>query len=429
MSGGILIILFIIGFVYPVVFLAARICTILFLSFVIADAIVLFRRNISINCIRQLPNIFSLSDENKIILSIKNESGISIRLTILEELPEQFQERKFRKKINLEFSEFKKISYQLRPLVRGEYHFGNTILYASTRLGLTERRFTQRNSKTVAVYPSVLQMKRFELHTFSKIAQFRGIRKIHRLGHSYEFEQIKNYVQGDDYRSINWKVTGKGGSLMVNQYEDERAQQIYFVIDKSRSMRMPFNGLSLLDYSINATLALANITLKKQDRAGLITFSTTINTFLKADRNYFQIRKILGQLYREKENPNESNYEHLYSAIRNKISVRSLLILYTNFESIYAMERILPILRRLNRFHLLVVVFFENTELVKYANEDSVDIREIYNRMVASKIIDEKEQIIYKLRLYGIQSIQTTPEKLTVSVLNKYLELKSRGMI
>lgn len=429
MVGGILVVLFVIGFVYPLVFLVARVCTLLFFSLVIADIIILFRKDVRIICERQLPNIFSLSDENKIVLSIRNENKIPIQISIIEELPQQFQERKFNISLSLHPAESKNVHYHLRPLTRGEYNFGNTLLYASSRLGLTERKFSFSNSKTIAVYPSVMQMKRFEMHTFSKVSQFRGIRKMHRLGHSYEFEQIKNYVQGDDYRSINWKATGKRGALMVNQYEDERAQQIYFIIDKSRSMRMPFNGLSLLDYSINTTLSLANITLKKQDRAGLITFSTTINTFLKADRNHSQIRKILGQLYREKENPNESNYELLYTAVRNKISVRSLLILYTNFESIYAMERILPILRKLNRFHLLLVVFFENTELVKYAGEDSSDIREIYYRMVASKIIDEKEQIIYKLRLFGIQSIQTTPENLTLSVLNKYLELKARGMI
>ena len=94
-----------------------------------------------------------------------------------------------------------------------------------------------------------------------------------RIGHSYEFEQIKNYVRGDDYRSINWKATSRRGHLMVNQYEDERAQQVYNIIDKSRSMKMPFNGMSLLDYAINTSLVISNVALQKHDRAGLMTFS------------------------------------------------------------------------------------------------------------------------------------------------------------
>jgi uncharacterized protein (DUF58 family) len=428
-AGGIILLLFIIGFVFPFVFILARLILLLFLAAIITDILLLFRRDVKITCLRILPNVFSLSDENPVHLDFVNDAIIPLNISVIEELPEQFQERKFNIKLALTPGESKKINYFLRPLSRGEYNFGKTLLYISSLLGLVERRIIFPNDKTVAVFPSIIQMKKFELQTFSRIAQFRGVRKIQRLGHSYEFEHIKNYVQGDDYRSINWKATGKRGALMVNQYEDERAQQVYFILDKSRSMRMPFHGLSLLDYAINTTLAMSNITLRKQDRVGMITFATTINSFIKADRNHSQLRKILSQLYREKENPNESNYELLYSAVRNSISVRSLMVLYTNFESIYAMERILPVLRRLNRQHLLLVVFFENSELVSYAKEESTDMREIYYSMVASKMIDEKEQIIYQLKLYGIQAIQTAPENLTVNVLNKYLELKARGMI
>ncbi len=429
LAGGVLIFMFVTGFVYTWMFTVARIAALLFFATVFADIILLFRKNTKLTCTRTLPNLLSLSDENNVLLTITNGSSLAFKVSVIEELPDQFQERKFNMRLDLRPGENRKIKYQLRPLTRGEYKFGNTILFISSLIGLAERRVIFQTEKIASVYPSIIQMKRFELQIFPRVGQFQGVRKLHRLGHSYEFEQIRNYVQGDDYRSINWKATGKRGSLMVNQYEDERAQQVYFIIDKSRSMRMPFNGLSLLDYAINTTLSVANITLRKQDRAGLITFSKTIDTFIRADRNYLQLKKILGQLYRIKENPYESNFELLYSAIRNSISARSLLILYTNFESIYAMERILPVLRKLNRQHLLLIVFFENTELKKFAGEESTDIREIYYRMAASKIIDEKEQIVYQLKLYGIQAIQTTPEKLTVNVLNKYLELKARGMI
>ena len=104
-------------------------------------------------------------------------------------------------------------------------------------------------------------------------------------------------------------------------------------------------------------------------------------------------------------------------------------MLFTNFESLYSMERILPILRKLSRLHLLLVVFFNNSELTEFAAGESSDIQEIYLRTIADKFIDEKEQIIVQLRLYGIQALQTEPENLTVDVVNKYLELKSRGMI
>ena len=376
-----------------------------------------------------MTGIFSLSDENPVVVKIVNLSKINLSVTIKEELPSQFQERNFNHTLKLKSETSGKIAYSLRPLSRGEYHFGNTIIYLKSVLGLIERRIVFNHSIVVPVYPSVIQMMKTELRAFPKISQLQGVRKLRRLGHSYEFDQIKNYVSGDDYRSINWKATGKKASIMVNQYEDERAQQVYFVIDKSRNMRLPFNGLSLLDYAINTTLSMANITIKKRDKAGLITFSKTIDTFIRADWNSSQLRHINNRLYKEKENKEESNYELLYAAIRNSITARSLIVLFTNFESLYSMERILPILRKLNRQHLLLVVFFKNSELTEFAAGESSDIQEIYLRTIADKFIDEKAQIIVQLRLYGIQALQTEPENLTVDVVNKYLELKSRGMI
>ena len=119
-------------------------------------------------------------------------------------------------------------------------------------------------------------MKNFELKAFDRVSYSTGIKQIRRVGHSYEFEQIKNYVRGDDFRSINWKASSRRATLMVNQYQDERAQQVYSIIDKSRAMRMPFDGLSLMDYAINTSLVISNVALAKHDRAGLLTFSDVI---------------------------------------------------------------------------------------------------------------------------------------------------------
>jgi len=252
---------------------------------------------------------------------------------------------------------------------------------------------------------------------------------VRRIGHSYEFEQIKNYVRGDDYRSINWKATSRRHELMVNQYEDERAQQVYAVIDKSRAMRMPFDGLSLMDHAINATLVIANIALHKHDRAGLLTFSDRFGSMVKATSNRLQLRKIMDALYKQEERNLEANYELLYQTVRHYIKGRSLLILFTNFESRHALQRALPILRRLNRMHLLLVIFFENTELLHFSNLESEKVEAIYNQTIARKMIAEKRQMSRELRRYGIQSIRALPEELTINTVNKYLELKARRMI
>ena len=193
---------------------------------------------------------------------------------------------------------------------------------------------------------------------FSKTASV-GIKKIRRLGHNNEFEQIKNYIQGDDLRTVNWKATSRRNELMVNQYQDERSQHIYSIIDKSRTMRMPFDELSLLDYAINSTLAFSNVAMKKGDKVGLHTFSNKLGNFLKADRSALQLRRIMDLLYHQKTHFLEADFNLLYANIRNKIKGRSLIMLYTNIESEYSLKRILPHLKRISQNHLLVVIFFE----------------------------------------------------------------------
>ena len=272
-------------------------------------------------------------------------------------------------------------------------------------------------------------MKKYELLAFARISNFEGIKKVRRLGHSYEFEKIRQYALGDDLRSINWKATGRRNHLMVNQYEDERSQQVYSIIDKSRSMHMPFNGLSLLDYAINTSLVISNIALKKFDKTGLVTFSHRIGSAIPADSSTLQLKKILSALYHEQAMTVEANYELLYRAIKNVIRVRSLLFIYLNFESSYAMERALPVLKKINHLHLLVVLIFENTELVKFSTKKPEFVSDIYAQTIAQKLLNDKKQLAAKLRKHGIQTILCKPEDLSMRTVNKYLELKSRGMI
>jgi len=426
---GISAILFAMAYPFNWLFPLAQTAFVGFLGLTFTDWLLLFLHKPKVICKRELNTVFSLSDPNPVKIFVENQGSIYLNLSVADEHPVQFQMRDFEVKISLPAGQTYLAENKLVPLTRGVYCFGNINVFASTRLGLVERKLVFEQPKDVNVYPSIIQMKRYELRAMRQIAHDTGIKKMRRIGHSYEFEQIKNYVQGDDFRSINWKSSSRRGSLMVNQYEDERSQQVYCIVDKSRAMRMPFEGLSLMDYAINTTLAISNIILKKQDKAGLLTFSDVMGATLKAERDTSQLNRILESLYREKERPGESNYELLYEAVRRLISARSLLILFSNFESSYALERALPTLRRLSRAHLMVVVFFENTEIRKLAAEEVRTTADVYRQTVARQFLQDKREMVTKLRQYGIQAVLTKPQDLTLNTINKYLELKSRGLI
>jgi uncharacterized protein (DUF58 family) len=421
--------LFAVSFGLPLLQPIAQLAGILLLVGTVVESILLYSSQHTLEATRTVQSMLGLSDENSVTLLVRNRGKLKVHIDLYDEIPYAFQKRDFHETFTLEPNTEKELVYFLRPVERGQYHFGLLNSITSTWLRWVERRECLAQPQTVSVYPSVLQMKKYELMAFARISTFEGIKKIRRIGHSYEFEQIKSYTQGDDIRSINWKATGRKNQLMVNQYEDEKAQQIYTIIDKSRSMHMPFNGLSLLDYSINTSLVISNIALKKSDKAGLITFSHRMGTMLKADRSPLQLKKILHALYQEKPQAFEANYELLYHGIKQVVKSRSLLFLYLNFESSYAMERALPVLRKINIQHLLMVMIFENTELMEYAKKDAEYVSDIYAQTIAHKLITEKKQMVSKLRKNGIQVVLSKPEDISINTLNKYLALKAKGSI
>ena len=321
-----------------------------------------------------------------------------------------------------------KIPYEIRPTERGEYKFGHINIYVKSTLNFISKRYILGNPEIIKTYPSYIQLKKYDLIAFSNNLSDNGLKKIRRIGHTLEFEQIKEYIQGDDIRTINWKATAKRNQLMVNQYQDEKSQPVYSVIDKGRVMKMPFEGLSLLDYAINSTLILSNVILKKQDKAGMFTFSKKAENIVVAERRTSQMNLILESLYNIKTDFFESDYSRLYADIKRTIPHRSLIMLYTNFESLDGLKRQLPYLRAIAKNHLLVVVFFKNTELKKITTQKAETIQEVYDKVVAEKFIFEKKQIVSELKKYGIHSILTEPENLSIDSINKYLEVKARGL-
>jgi uncharacterized protein (DUF58 family) len=425
----IIILLFCFAFAFPFMMIIAQLSLMVLLGTSFLDFFILFLSKAKIKAQRKLLTQLSLGDENTIRILLENQYRMPVSLRVIDELPFQLQIRDFEVKLSLKPLEKKEIHYTIKPEERGLFEFNAINIYVSSIMGLVERRITVDAHEEVKVYPSVFQMRKYELQVFSKTAIFQGIKKVRRIGNNNEFEQIKNYVQGDDLRSINWKATSRRNELMVNQYQEERSQQVYCLIDKSRSMQMPFENLTLLDYAINSTLVLSNIILKKGDKAGVITFSDKIGAQLTAESKTGHLRKIMDVLYNQKTQFMESNYEKLYFSTKSTIKGRSMLLLFTNFESMYALERNIALLRKINQNHLLVVVFFENTELEKTTHLEAKNVKDVYYKTIAQKFAMEKKLIVQELHKYGIQSILTKPRDLSVNTINKYLEIKSRGMI
>ena len=374
-------------------------------------------------------NRFSNGDDNKVQIVLENQFSIPIFTNTIDEIPHQFQRRDVNFSANIKPGENKILEYNLRPVKRGTYQFGLVRVFAHTSIGLLKRRFDCDEEKSIEVYPSYLQVQKYELMAIHNQLSELGIKKVRKVGHNIEFEHIKEYVVGDDFRTVNWKATARKNELMVNLYQDEKSQNIYSLIDKGRMMLMPFEGMSLLDYAINSSLVLSNIAIKKDDKAGIMTFEKSFDGFLPASKRRNQMHLILNFLYNQSTTFGEADYSSLYVQLKHRVKRRSLLLLYTNFESIHSLDRQLPYFQKLAKDHLLVVIFFENTELDELVNAPVKDTLSMYQKVIAEQFAFEKTQVVKILRKHGIQTILTKPQELSISVINKYIELKARQLI
>ncbi|MEI6947299.1 DUF58 domain-containing protein [Paraflavisolibacter sp. H34] len=425
-AGFLAALLFALSYFFPPLFDLALAVLVFAGLAVLIDVGLLYGRRSAVSAERVLEDRMSNGDDNRVVLRLANRYGFKVHLRILDELPFQFQERHWRREVEVPAGGSYTLEYMVKPLQRGEYRFGNINLYATSPLRLVKRRYTVDQPQAVKVYPSYIQMRRYQLLAATSHLQETGSLPLRKLGQSMEFEQIKEYVRGDDYRTINWKASARRGDLMVNNFTDERSQQVYCIINKGRMMKMPFGGMTLLDYAINAALVLCNTALMKQDKAGLITLAQNIDTFLPADKKPTQMNALLQALYKQQTDFKEPDLEKLFSAIRTRISQRSLLVLFTNYESVESLERDLPSLKRIAHYHLLVVVFFENTELQQLVETPVNSIEDIYIRTIAEKYQFDKKLIARELQKHGILSVLSQPQKLTIHALNKYLEVKNR---
>lgn len=378
---------------------------------------------------RSVDQRLSLSDFQQIDYNLVYTGDRHLLVTLTDELPYQLQDRRpIAEALPITEGSYD-LSQSIRPVVRGDYNFGCMRLYVQLRRpGLLQYMREQEQEQTVPVYPSIIQMRRYALMIFEQTALKRGIRRIRQVGENDEFEHLRQYQQGDNIKSINWKATSRKGELIVNQYQDTRSQSVYCILDKGRTMEMPFEGMSLLDYSINTILTISNIALRKYDKAGLVTFGTEVSTSLAAENFPHQLEQIASILYREQALHQEAGFEALLHFVRRRVQRRGIVFLFTNFEAPSDLDRAMPYLRAISRKHLLIVIAFRNAELDRASEEPVEDDLDYYVQTLAADYKYQKHDLMQRMQLQGIHTIYTTPADLSVDVINKYLEIKARRL-
>lgn len=406
-SAFILALTAVLGVWIPVLYILARIGVWALAAACIVDAALLMyckvegRRIISDN--------LDLGEKNIIEHELNVVRGRITSADIIDELPATFRQTDPLPGYTLAY-----------PTTRGSFVLGN--VYAFIRvLGLLERRVrVVKKGNRVRVYPAFSKLREKDKQIRSRQIVSLGSHKRQMPSNQTEFQDIREYVVGDDIRTVNWKATARTGKVMVNNYEDERSQHIINIIDCGRIMHRTFNGLTLQDYAVNASLQLSYSALNVEgDCVGLSTYGPAGLRFLPAKSGERQLNSILQQLYALETEYGEGDMEGLCLMLDRKVQRRSLVVLYTDFATLESMGRQLPFLQRISRRHTLVVVSFIDRDLENVSESDfSVQ------GSIASDLMLQKRLICDRLQRQGIHSVLTYPDSLTYSVVNKYLELR-----
>jgi uncharacterized protein (DUF58 family) len=377
---------------------------------------------------RMIPERLSNGEENRLILKLASSYHRTVDINIIDESPEEFQIRDLDFSLTLSPGENREMFYSIVPTRRGRVAFGDVNVYVTGRFRTMERRFSlpkELTSQESDVWPSFLSIRHAQIKGVSNMSLLCGERERRKHGPGLVFDHIRKYEIGDPIRSVNWKATAKRRELMVNAFNEEQTRDIIQIIAKSHGMLHSFNGLSLLDYAINATLQLSEVCVHGNDNAGLMILGNGLERYVSPSHRPNQMALIMQALYNEKTENSECDFSDIITHTQRNIKKRSLLIIYMWFDGRQILSRAaLKELLIVNKRHKVLIVLFADAEILNNARakkEQDID----YARSILSEYVEEeKEQAAALLRKNGIGVIVSTPDNLTVDVINRYTEMR-----
>lgn len=378
---------------------------------------------------RLVADKLSVGTENRVEIDLRSRSPLSLTLLVKDDPPWQFNTPARQQQLRLAPYDTRRISYVTIPQARGDYQFGDIHLRGRSRLGLSwwQRRIPAQQQ--VKVYPNLLQVHQYNLLARADRLQQVGFRRLRRLGEGTEFESLRDYVPDDDFTNIDWKATARRSKPITRQYEIERSQNVILMIDAGRMMCAELNGMSKLDYAINAALMLAYVAVQKDDAVGLVVFADEIQSFVPPRKGSAQVGRLLEQLYAVQPTMQEPDYAAAFSLLADRARKRALVVVFTDLIDRQASRQMLAHTAALYPHHLPLVVTLRDPRLQGLAGQIPQQESDAYQRAIAADLLTHRREALQALRQRGAAIVDALPEQLTVAAVNRYLAIKARGRL
>ena len=378
---------------------------------------------------RHIPTRLSVGVANKVELEVLNPAGRSISLRLKDDVPEEFTADPELLTVRVSAKSRVRLSYRVTPNKRGRFGFGSIHLRARGPMGLMWHERSIEAAESVSVFPDLRGASRLLLSDAALDLVNLGLRQLRRDGRGSEFARLRDYAQGDSVREVDWKATARRGKPVTRVMESERSQTLLIGVDAGRSMAARVAGLTKLDHAVNAALFLAFVAIKNGDRVGLVVFADGVKSYLAPNNGRAQYRKIVDALYSARPHLTYVDYLALFKELNVRLLRRSLLAVFTDFIDEDQATTMIDPMRRLARRHVPLCLSVKDTALAALLATPTVDPEVAYQHAVASELLTEREAMKRKIGQGGVQMIDVNPEELSLAAVNKYLEIKARGIL
>jgi uncharacterized protein (DUF58 family) len=376
---------------------------------------------------RQVPASLAVGARIEVAMRVANRAARGLRFELHDHHPASFEAQGLPRAAALGAGEWAELRYQVRPLARGETRFGRTELRLASPLGLWQSTRFSGEEQAVRVYPDFRALAKYTLlATDNRLSQI-GVLQVRRRGEGTEFHQLREHRQGDPQRAIDWKATARTARLIAREYEEERDQRVLLVIDCGRRMASKDDGLSHFDHTLNAALLLAHVALRQGDAVGMLTMGG-VHRFLEPRKSIAAVHSILDRVYDLEPTLAVPDYDQAAREVMRHLRRRALVIVLTNLRD-EDDDSLLPALRLLRTRHLVVIASLREAIIGRAlsARVDSFD--RAVTHAAAADYLALRERVFRRIDAAGVMALDVEPEKLPISLVNRYLELKREGRL
>lgn len=392
---------------------------------------------------RRLPTHLLLGADNRIIWEIENTAAWDLALRVADTVPESFDADGLPMHLKIRGRSRAQVHYSVRPTRRGLYELGDVWLRYSTRLGLAIRQQRRSTKASAKVYPGVLGLGRHRLALSARRLMQMGLIGSRQRGRGGEFESLRDYVPGDDLADVSWKSTARRGRLTTRAYQAERSQNVMLVVDCGRLMTPEVDGMSRLDYAVNAALLLTYVAVKQGDYVGMVGFSDRIESYMPLTKGRGALMRMNEALYRLEPRLREPDYERVCRFLGLRQRKRSLIVIFTDVIDTEASATLLAYTARFARYHLPLCVTMRDLEVESIARAPggtggdgdtggtggtggAGDPSDCFRQSVALQMLHRRALALQRMRRSGVDVLDAHPLTLTPNLLERYLALKQR---